>query len=374
MIEIKGITISVLILLILSVFGLGFVVEGESLDLTSFAGGEGTTSNPYLIENVNQLQDIRTKLDGHYELIQNIDASETRNWNYGEGFEPIGDDLNPFTGNFNGRGYRITGLYINRGDDDVGLFGYIGGGNVFDLGLKDVEISGEDEVGGIAGSNRWGSIERTYVTGVVNGDEAVGGLVGENKGGIVRESYATAEIRGDEKIGGLVGKNEDSTIENSYSTGGVYGDEKVGGLVGENEDSTIRNSYAAGMVIGTSDTGGLIGENDGGVVINSFWDIETSEQTISDGGTGMTTEDMQSIETYTDTSAVGLNEPWNIARNERWDGEIWSIDEGNDYPRLGGFKENGSTSYMCILFILIILLLLVAAIIAIVIYWKKKQG
>ena len=53
----------------------------------------------------------------------------------------------------------------------------------------------------------------------------------------------------------------------------------------------------------------------------SFWDIESSGKTISDGGTGKTTAEMQTMSTFTDAG-------WDFTT------PVWTIDEGVDYPRL----------------------------------------
>ena len=76
-------------------------------------------------------------------------------------------------------------------------------------------------------------------------------------------------MTGDNNVGGLVGYTYNGTISNSYSTGNVTGDKDVGGLVGDNDNATVSNSYSTGNVTGeTSDTGGLVGENDNGKVSN----------------------------------------------------------------------------------------------------------
>ncbi len=68
------------------------------------------------ISSIEELQKIGSvyPLDGEYELTQDIDANDTRYWNNGKGFEPIGERLNPFNGKLEGKGHRIIGLYINR--------------------------------------------------------------------------------------------------------------------------------------------------------------------------------------------------------------------------------------------------------------------
>ncbi len=69
------------------------------------------------ITNCAELQNIRTDLAGDYYLANDIDCSGFGN------FMPIGTSSNRFTGTFDGKGYKITHLYINQPSTwEVGLF------------------------------------------------------------------------------------------------------------------------------------------------------------------------------------------------------------------------------------------------------------
>jgi hypothetical protein len=128
----------------------------------------------------------------NYELMVDIDASDTLNWNGGKGFEPL-----RLFGKFDGNGHVIRNLYINRlSEDNVGLFSILGfGGEVRDLGIEDCWIVGADYVGGLVGSNG-GIITSSYSTGAVSGGDDVGGLVGYNGGGSITSSYSTGAVSG----------------------------------------------------------------------------------------------------------------------------------------------------------------------------------
>ncbi len=286
-----------------------------------------------------ELQAINSALSGDYLLVNNLDkdsyeyedyASATAN--SGEGWLPIGDNANRFTGSFNGGNKSISDVVVNRTTTDrVGLFGVSGTGSTIEkLKVLDVDIKGKHYVGGLAGFNK-GSITNSYATGSVTGaGNYVGGLVGSNYGGGIINSYATGSVSGTENtvdtVGGLVGANY-GDITNSYATGSVTGaGNTVGGLVGSNY-SDIANSYATGSVTGTGYyVGGLVGTNYGSIT-DCFWDIETSGQSTSDGGTGKTTAEMKNIQTFLD---VG----WSIATVGEYDDEIWKIDDGKTYPML----------------------------------------
>ena len=122
------------------------------------------------------------------------------------------------------------------------------------------------------------------------------------------------------------------TISDSYSTSNVTGDSSVGGLVGRNDDGNVSNSYSSGNVTGNSSVGGLVGWNEyEDTVGNSFWDIETSGQAASAGGTGKNTTEMQDFATFSgagwDIIAVANPSTRNLAY-------IWNIVSGVTYPFL----------------------------------------
>jgi hypothetical protein len=200
----------------------------------------------------NDLYAIRNNLHSQHILMTNLNstsanytdlASPTAN---GEmGWEPIGTRIRPFTGSFDGQGYEIEDLFINRDDSYVGLFGYVDkGGVVKDIGVVNATVTGEGNVGGLVGWNL-GTVSSSNYTGDVTGKDKVGGLAGWN-GGTVSDSYSTGNVKGDKYVGGLVGYNhQESTVSvsDSYSTGNVTGDKYVGGLLGFSYKSIVRNSH-----------------------------------------------------------------------------------------------------------------------------------
>ncbi|MHC4519737.1 MAG: GLUG motif-containing protein [Planctomycetota bacterium] len=192
-------------------------------------------------------------------------------------------------------------------------------------------VTGNEKVGGLVGQNEEGKITRSYSTGDVVGNVNVGGLVGYNDWNFAHISmcYSTGTVNGGTHVGGLVGCNSWAKgIETSFSTGEVVGDLIVGGLVGANYASRIRNSYSTGAVSGNEDVGGLIGTGSPDSVISAFWNIDTSGQAASPGGTGLTTAEMQTASTF-------LEAGWDfIDETENGTDDIWWVDEGQDYPRL----------------------------------------
>jgi hypothetical protein len=261
----KLFTLGIILILLTSTF-LIFIPKIEAQN--RFSGkGSGTQKDPYVIANVKQLQEMKYDLKAHYVLGNDIDASETKYWNNGQGFEPIGDKDNPFTGSFDGRGYKIYNLYINTTRDYVGLFGYVANAPyaIKNVGLENVKISSTGNfVGGLIGVNN-GNVNYTYTTGSVNGKKVVGGLIGVNWYW-VNNTYSAASVNGNVTVGGLIGTNYDS-VYYSYSTGSVTGNYYVGGLIGYGDyrdrdkkiPSFVNNCYSTASVNGNYAVGGLIG-------------------------------------------------------------------------------------------------------------------
>jgi len=338
-------------------------------NFASFAGGSGTEGEPYQIADWYQLDGVRNYLDSYFVLVNDLDSSTagytelaSPTANDGKGWQPIGTyghiDDNPFTGTFDGQEYEIRDLFIHRPDEEsVGLFGWVMPGVIKDIGMVNVTVTGNLQVGGLVGNN-FGTVSSSYSSGNVSGiASTVGGLVGDNGDvGTVSNCHSACNVTSDNNVGGLVGENYGTvskcyssgnvtsyysvgglmganygTVSNSYSTGSATGTSEIGGLVGANGyDGTVSKCYSTSISTGDNNVGGLVGENLNGIVSNSFWDIETSGQATSDGGTGKNTTEMQRIATFSDAG-------WNItvvALNETNPAYIWNIVNNVTYPFL----------------------------------------
>jgi len=171
--------------------------------------------------------------------------------------------------------------------------------------------------------------------GVVSGGEYVGGLVGLN-GVVVRPCYSNSTVSGTDNVGGLVGRNEfHGDLTDCYSAGEVNGVSSSGGLVGVNI-CRITRCYSTALVNGDELVGGLVGSGSGffggmpafGTATDCFWDTQTSDLSWSDGGTSLTTSQMQ-------TTGAFLDAGWDfVGETANGTGDIWWINEGQDYPRL----------------------------------------
>jgi len=237
---------------------------------------ENPNWNVFEVEGNDFVFDARS--GRHFKLVGDIDASETVGWNDGNGFEPLGDGDGSFSGTFNGNGYAIKHLTINRpNESEVGLFASIGATTIENVVLEDAAISGGDETGGVAGVLYAGEIRNARVSGVISGDHRVGGVVGDNQGGEIWYSHTSTDVNGSRRAGGAVGQNRDGGIvRNSSATGDIsttFGNgHDVGGLVGGNTGGEIHHSFAIGKVYGLGRrVGGLAGQShDGGVITNSY--------------------------------------------------------------------------------------------------------
>ena len=341
-------------------FGIFWIVIALIIGAAGCDGNNSPLPQNLEIRDWHDLDAIRDNLDGNHILMNDLDSTSagymelaSPTANEGKGWQPIAIN-DTFVGSFDGKGYEICDLFINRPDESgVGLFGVVEAGSVIEnVGIVNSNITGYQVVGSLAGYNQ-GTVRSSHALGKVTGDSHVGTLVGVNDG-TVSNSYSGGSPTGRDSIGGLVGKN-DGTISNSYSIGTVNGNDFVGNLVGVN-GGTVSNSYTSGTSDGRNFVGGLVGRNEGavskcysignvtgdqhisglvgqnlyGVVSNSFWDTQTSGQATSDGGTGKTSEEMQDIATFTGAG-------WNITAvdpGETLPDCIWNIVDTVTYPFL----------------------------------------
>ena len=154
-----------------------------------------------LINHERDLQDITYALCGDYALSQDIDASDTVNWDQGEGFWPLWDPHKgargqAFSGNFDGNGFTIANLYINRPyESKVGIFGksmgvHFAPNTIQNLIVRNATIVGNRYVGGLIGDMQHTSMRNVAVLySTIKGSAAVGGLVGAATGLNLEESF-----------------------------------------------------------------------------------------------------------------------------------------------------------------------------------------
>jgi uncharacterized repeat protein (TIGR02543 family) len=299
---------------------------------SSFAGGNGTPGDPYRISTAAQLaylaQEVNggeTYTDAHFTLTNNLDL-DRHEWT------AIGTDYTySFKGSFDGKNHVIYWLVINKSDTDhQGLFGFLDGAKVSNLGLEDVAIVGQSFVGGIAGYvSGNGSIENCYSTGAVSGT-TVGGIAGYVFIGSIEDCYSTGTVSGSSAVGGIAGNVFIGSISGSYSTGTVSGEgDYTGGIAGYvGGGGIVENCYSTGTVSGEgSYTGGIAGyvggNSGGGGTIDNCYSTGTVSGSNAVGGIAGFVGGNGSIENCYSTGAVS-GEIWvgGIVGEVYWGGSI----------------------------------------------------
>lgn len=271
--------------------------------------GDGTAANPYQIATADDLKAFRDKVNGGATtacaiLTADITLHKSETWT------PIGTFNTKYAGIFDGQGHTISGLNVNEGSDQAGLFGDTAWSNTSPV-IKNLTIADSSFVtaggyaGGVAG---WGGgvFENchTEASVTVQGKKCAGGIIGSYKGtGITAElsmiqcsNRATVkEVGGYGSFaGGLIGQAEHQLkLENSFNAGVVSSKPSsgqqcmVGGLVGRvSYATTLVNVYNVGDVSVSSgaNVAGLVGNSVQKLTITNAY--QHGNVTAGSGSTG----------------------------------------------------------------------------------------
>jgi len=300
-------------------------VKQKKSDNPKFEAGNGTETDPYIIATAAQLDEVRNFPSACFELSKDIDLSSYLNSN-SSGWTPIKD----FTGKFDGKKHTIKGLWISLSSiDNVGLFANIQASynkrasvsNLF-VNISKKGITGGSRVGGICGSLSDGNIENCMVTGDISGYQYVGGIVGvggvwNNDNPSISQCASSGNIIAtDGEVGGIFGYRYGScSIENCYSIANV----KAEGSYSSSAYGigySAKNCYFAGTISGTGDVYPI-----GVYNTNSYYDSEKTK--ISGKRGALTTKQMKQQASF-----------------QGWDFDnIWTIQEGVDYPKLRSLQK-----------------------------------
>jgi hypothetical protein len=216
--------------------------------VVAFAGGDGTQGNPYLIANcvqLEQLDDNTADLSAYFALANDIDCSDTINWNGGQGWAPLGSFDDRFTGTLDGNGFNITGLYLNRQPltGGFGLFSYVENATFKNFSIGGSISNSTDDLGTCSGAlapAAYGSVTIEDVRSTVNvsgTQDSVGGFIGcliDGTGSSrITDSSVNATLAGG-AVGGLITDLDISgqasmTVQNTTTAGAFTGND-VGGL------------------------------------------------------------------------------------------------------------------------------------------------
>jgi hypothetical protein len=253
--------------------------------------GNGTEEYPYLVSSTDDLIVLSYFQDHwgkHFKQVADIafnsdpllvdwDDDGSADGSGTEGFSPIGNNINIFTGSYDGDGYSIANLYINRTSEvKVGFFGQLSGVELSNIHLINVDITGDESVGGLAGYlfTDGANISYCTVTGAVKGNYDVGGVIGgdysSNGVPIIENSSfsGTAEAaNSNSQVGGFIGgKLGSSIIRYCSAAGNITADGRnCGGFVGWHSRGEITCCFSTSDVSNTTNYQGRIGGFAGGV-------------------------------------------------------------------------------------------------------------
>jgi len=216
------------------------------------------------ITTATGLQNMKNDLTEDYVLGNNINCSGIGN------FEPVGgwNGQPAFTGTFDGKGYKISNLTIDRAADSyIGLFGETDGANIKNVTLEDFTLTGDWNIGALVGHSLDAPISNITVINVtIVGEKWVGGMVGQAEGATVQtitncNSTGSVTSTLNMYVGGLFGYIASYEITDCHSSVAVSGTDYVGGFAGMQRHDTIAlRCYATGTVDGSSwYVGGFVG-------------------------------------------------------------------------------------------------------------------
>lgn len=219
--------------------------------------GKGVEGDEFEISQPKHFEVVRALPDAYYKQTANIDLAPQYGysatvsnplWAGEEGFEPIGTQKLPFIGNYNGQGYLITNLYINRDSNYIGLFGYVGAGAV----LKNIHIELAPLMKDVINSSE-NFNSKSDLVGGITGNSYVGGLAGfVNGAAITNCSVVKGNVIGNTALGGLIGQTKGATVDSCFTSTTVYSK-----LTGSNHVASTKNVGALiGYVGGTTEISG----------------------------------------------------------------------------------------------------------------------
>ena len=271
--------------------GQSFVAEQKVAIGVSFASGDGSIENPYIIATPEQLMLMsenintgdQTYTNAHYALGADIDM---------EGYEynPAKCSYTaPFKGSFDGKGFKIENLYINLPDNEyVGLFGITDNAAFRNITIASGEITGGRYTSSIAARVNGSSaimencVNYASVTGTKN---ATAGLAAQLYGMATMKNYENrGNISGLNEVGGLVTYATASTIEGcsnyghvTATSGGVGGIfyNGTGNATGCTNYGIVESRTSAGglsssgSVEGCENKGKITGKSDGSTAVTS---------------------------------------------------------------------------------------------------------
>lgn len=255
-------------------------LENKYVDnFTFYLAKKATEETTTFTSFSNLVKAINQNLSGTYHLAASLNANEVE-------LEPEAKSYikGTFTGQLigekDGKQYAIYNL-------KKPLFETLSGARVEKLSLKNVSISGKDDIGALAyEAHNSTKIQQVHVDGVLAGERGIGGLLAKAEQSSITESsfkgriINTYETTAAYNIGGLVGHltGDKALLTKSKATVAISSntnssDQTVGGLAGlVDQDAQIQDSYAEGDINNAKHFGRVAG------VAGYLWDRKTNEE------------------------------------------------------------------------------------------------
>ena len=247
-----------------------------------FSGsGSGTSNDPYIITNGDELNQIRFFLNNPNVYLKIVNDIELKTWivdnNPTQGWAPIGNSATSrFMGVLDGNSFAIKNFFVNRPTTNyIGLFGYTENATIKNIKFIDGSVKGLQYVGAVVGyatNTKFNSITSNLIITGFGSD--VGGIVGAAKNSFLSKIVVNSVITGENNVGCLIGTflynlystiNPGNGIKNNDITGNSVGIENVGVLIGycsieySNYEIIISQNSVSGNSIGKNKVGGVIG-------------------------------------------------------------------------------------------------------------------
>ncbi len=218
-------------------------------------------------------------------VVDDIDLGgneSNRNW------KAIGDltENKYFAGTLEGNNHKISNLYNTQiNEPRQGLFSYINGGTIQNLGIESGNVIAKYTGGGFVGRIDNGNIINCYNKAKVEskdlegagGTGALGGIVGVTNDTTIENCYNEGEIKGKlSEMGGIVGQTHKTKVQKCYNLGNVTSESGgfVGGIVGAMVDeSIVINCYNKGEITANATAGGLVGWDETGTEIRNSYSL-----------------------------------------------------------------------------------------------------
>ena len=342
--------------------------------------GSGSKEEPFLISKLEHLvwmgENITNVSAKCFRLAADIDASETKGWNNGRGFLPIGYTHEnkkayasyPFRGCFDGGGHVISNLFISRKEQGAALFARIGTpvqnfdfstnvlenlaqrskefATIKDLGLVNCSFFGKDLAAGLACNIDFALISGVYISGSLKSEKLVAGFAGSCNNSCLDECGTNIEFKNREcNAAGCFSTSQNTVLRNYLSLGSFqYSmDSPIDSRIdtgynartirktGKSRDAyysirlvSIGSFYLYNcLVLNSISTDRkkekVIAFPNSTCVENSYYSAENIRRTLSDNDeVGISNEKLKRKDTYKD-----------------WDFDtVWEIEDGVSFPKL----------------------------------------